>query len=396
MELKIEYRKLADLLPYVNNARTHSDEQVRQLAASIKEFGFNAPVAVDAQGMILCGHGRVMAAKKLGLKEVPTVCLSHLSDTQVKAYILADNKLALNAGWDADLLKIELEDLKESDFDLNLTGFSDDELNSILIDDPTEVKEDKFDGEPPEVAKSQRGDIWTLGEHRLMCGDSTSENDIKCLILEDKIDLVLTDPPYGINAVNSSGTTRNQYEKALVRPSQYQQIIGDDSTDTARKNFEIIRKISDIQVIFGGNYFTDFLPPSRCWFVWDKGQPEESPFAQCELAWVSVDGTVRLFKHLWAGLIREGDRAVEGTKRIHQTQKPVGLCADIIQHFDKVQTVMDCFGGSGSTLIACEKLNRKCRMMEMSEQYVDVIIERWQKLTGKDAVRQDGVKFKDL
>lgn len=149
-------------------------------------------------------------------------------------------------------------------------------------------------------------------------------------------------------------------------------------------------------MIFGGNYFTDFLPPSRCWFVWDKGQPSESPFAQCELAWVSKDGTVRIFKHLWAGLIREGDRSVEGERRVHPTQKPVGLLSDIIQHFDNVQTVLDCFGGSGSTLIACEQLNRKCRMMELDEHYCDVIIQRWQKLTGKDAIRQDGVKFNDL
>lgn len=182
MKLKIEYRKVSDLLPYARNARTHSDTQVSQLAASIKEFGFNNPVAVDGEGMILCGHGRVMAAQKLHLTEVPTVCLSHLSPTQVKAYILADNKLALNAGWDNDLLKVELEDLKDSDFDLNLTGFSDDELKDILVEDPTEVQEDNFDGEPPEVAKSKLGDIWTMGEHRLMCGDSTSENDVKCLM----------------------------------------------------------------------------------------------------------------------------------------------------------------------------------------------------------------------
>lgn len=215
MELKIEYRKLDELLPYVNNARTHSDEQIKQLAASIKEFGFNAPVAVDAEGMILCGHGRVMAAKKLGLKEVPTVCLSHLSDTQVKAYILADNKLALNAGWDADLLKIELEDLKDSDFDLNLTGFSDDELKNILIDDPTEAKEDSFDCAPPEVAKCQKGDIWFLGEHRLVCGDSTIEGDVKCAVMDDRIDLVLTDPPYGIKAVNSQGALEVSIQKHL-------------------------------------------------------------------------------------------------------------------------------------------------------------------------------------
>ena len=198
MKLKIEYRKVSELLPYARNARTHSDEQVSQLAASIKEFGFNNPVAIDADGMILCGHGRVMAAKKLGLTEVPTVCLSHLSDTQVKAYILADNKLALNAGWDNDMLKVELEDLKDLDFDLNLTGFSDEELKAILVEDPTEAHEDDFDEEPPEVAKSQLGDIWTLGEHRLMCGDSTSENDVKCLMQGDISDLVFTDPPYGM------------------------------------------------------------------------------------------------------------------------------------------------------------------------------------------------------
>lgn len=198
MKLKIEYRKVSDLLPYARNARTHSDEQVSQLAASIKEFGFNNPVAIDADGMILCGHGRVMAAQKLHMAEVPTVCLSHLSETQVKAYILADNKLALNAGWDNDMLKVELEDLKDSDFDLNLTGFSDDELKDILVEDPTEVQEDNFDGEPPEVAKSQLGDIWTMGEHRLMCGDSTSENDVKCLMQGELADLLITDPPYNV------------------------------------------------------------------------------------------------------------------------------------------------------------------------------------------------------
>lgn len=214
MKLKIKYRKVSELLPYARNARTHSDAQVSQLAASIKEFGFNNPVAIDADGMILCGHGRVMAAQKLGLKEVPTVCLSHLSPTQVKAYILADNKLALNAGWDADLLKIELEDLKESDFDLNLTGFTDDELNSILIDDPTEAKEDNFDGELPEVAKSQRSDIWTLGGHRLMCGDSTSENDVKSLMQGEKADLVFTDPPYKLE---TEGGCKGEIGKSLKK-----------------------------------------------------------------------------------------------------------------------------------------------------------------------------------
>lgn len=393
MELKIEYRKLDELLPYVNNARTHSDEQIRQLAASIKEFGFNAPVAVDGEGMILCGHGRVMAAKKLGLKEVPTVCLSHLSATQVKAYILADNKLALNAGWDADLLKIELEDLKDSDFDLNLTGFSDDELKNILIDDPTEAKEDSFDCAPPEVAKCQKGDIWTLGEHRLMCGDSTLENDVKCLLLDDKVDLVLTDPPYGINVVSEDGKVGTDF--GVAKKGTYRPIIADDTTDTAQKAVEILQKLCDRLIVWGGNYFLAFLPPSDGWLVWDKRCDSgiKNTFADAELAYCSFHTPVRVYHQLWNGMIREG----EHDKRVHPTQKPVKMLGEILSDFSSENNiVMDLFGGSGSTLIACEQLGRKCRMMELDEHYCDVIIQRWQKLTGKDAVRQDGVKFKDL
>ena len=268
MKLKIEYRKVSDLLPYARNARTHSDAQVSQLAASIKEFGFNNPVAIDADGMILCGHGRVMAAQKLGLKEVPTVCLSHLSPTQVKAYILADNKLALNAGWDADLLKIELEDLKEIEFDLNLTGFSDEELKDILVEDPTEAHEDNFDGEPPEVAKSQLGDIWTLGEHRLMCGDSTSENDVKALMQDEKADLVFTDPPYGINAVSANGKVGADF--GITKKGKYKQVLADDTTETAQKAYEVFSKFCDKKIIWGGNYFLSFLPLSDSWLIWDK------------------------------------------------------------------------------------------------------------------------------
>lgn len=183
MKLKIEYRKVSELLPYARNARTHSDAQVSQLAASIKEFGFNNPVAIDADGMILCGHGRVMAAQKLGLTEVPTVCLSHLSSTQKKAYILADNKLALNAGWDNDMLKVELEDLKFSNFDLDLVGFSTEELDEIMNqDEEPEVEDDDYTVTVPQEPKAKLGEIYILGKHRLMCGDSTSIQDVEKLM----------------------------------------------------------------------------------------------------------------------------------------------------------------------------------------------------------------------
>lgn len=393
MKLKIEYRKVSELLPYARNARTHSDEQVSQLAASIKEFGFNNPVAIDADGMILCGHGRVMAAQKLHMAEVPTVCLSHLSETQVKAYILADNKLALNAGWDNDMLKVELEDLKDSDFDLNLTGFSDDELKDILVEGPTEVQEDNFEGEPPEVAKSQLGDIWTLGEHRLMCGDSTSENDVKCLMQDEKADLVLTDPPYGIKVVNTDGKVGADF--GIAKKGKYKQVLADDTTETAQKAYEVFSKFCDKIIIWGGNYFLSFLPLSDSWIIWDKRCESgiKNTFANGEMAWCSFHTPVRVYHQLWNGMIREG----EHEKRVHPTQKPIKMLGEILQDFTKESDIiLDCFGGSGSTLIACEQLKRKCRMIEYEPFYIDVIIQRWQKLTGKEAVRQDGIKFNDL
>lgn len=393
MKLKIEYRKVSELLPYARNARTHSDEQVSQLAASIKEFGFNNPVAVDGDGMILCGHGRVMAAKKLGLTEVPTVCLSHLSATQVKAYILADNKLALNAGWDNDMLKVELEDLKDLDFDLNLTGFSDEELKAILVEDPTDAHEDNFDGEPPEVAKSQLGDIWTLGEHRLMCGDSTSENDVKTLMQDEKVDLIFTDPPYGINVVSADGKVGTDF--GIAKKGKYKQVLADDTTETAQKAYEVFSKFCDKKIIWGGNYFLSFLPLSDSWIIWDKRCESgiKNTFADAEMAWCSFHTPVRVYHQLWNGMIREG----EHEKRVHPTQKPIKMLGEILQDFTKESDIiLDCFGGSGSTLIACEQLKRKCRMIEYEPYYIDIIIQRWQKLTGKEAVRQDGIKFNDL
>lgn len=507
MKLKIEYRKVSELLPYARNARTHSDEQVSQLAASIKEFGFNNPVAVDGDGMILCGHGRVMAAKKLGLTEVPTVCLSHLSDTQVKAYILADNKLALNAGWDNDMLKVELEDLKDLDFDLNLTGFSDEELKAILVEDPTEAHEDDFDEDPPEVAKSQLGDIWTLGEHRLMCGDSTSENDVKCLMQGDISDLVFTDPPYGMKKEAEGVLNDNlNYDDLLEFNKRWIPLSFKFLKDNGSWYcWGIDEPLMDIY----SNILKPMIKTQKLTFrnliTWDKGHSqgqlskdfrcyapadEKCLFAMCGvqgfnnnadnyfekwepirlylkeqrdlMGWSNADMKVMLghspksgchwfdksqwsfptkeeyqtwqkqaeekaFNREYDELKREYDElkreyyktrayfdnvhdnmnsvwhfertSVEERKDTgnHATPKPIALCCRAIKTSSREnEIVLDLFGGSGSTLIACEQLGRKARLMELDEPYCDVIIQRFQKLTGKEAVRQDGIKFNDL
>ena len=233
-KLEIVYKNIDELLPYVNNARTHDEMQINQIASSIKEFGFNSPIAIDNDNMILCGHGRLLGAKKLGLKEVPTVCLSHLTPQEKKAYILADNKIALNSGWDFDLLKLEFEDLKSVDFNLSLTGFSDNEINDLFNDiDKKEEKDDNFDGEPPEVAKSQLGDIWILGEHRLMCGDSTSENDVKALMQDEKADMIFTDPPYNVAIGDKNKAINdNRVARGLSRTNSIETNIANDKFKT--------------------------------------------------------------------------------------------------------------------------------------------------------------------
>ena len=430
-DLRVVYRDPAELIPYARNARTHSPEQIAKLAASIKEFGFTTPVELDGENGILSGHGRVLAAQKLGLKRIPTIDLSGLTEAQRRAYILAANRLALDAGWDEELLAIELSDLSGLDVDLSVTGFTDEEIEEALQSDGLAADdEDAADeipeADPAETAKTKRGDVWICGGHRVMCGDSTSAADIDLLMGGGHADLLLTDPPYGVSIVKGAGkiggdkpfgskaergvvsgkaprpikfkgTTRGEYDGAMVAATEYFPIIGDESTETARKSYEAAKAVTDEQIIFGGNYFTDFLPPSRCWIAWDKGMPDGTPFAQIELAWVSKDANARLFHRLWAGLCREGSREVEGVKRVHPTQKPVSLMEDCLGMFPNAKVVLDLFGGSGSTLLACERQGRECRMMEMAEHYCDVIVQRWQKLTGKQAVREsDGQLFDEI
>jgi DNA modification methylase len=394
---QVSYREISDLIPYINNARTHSDEQINQIASSIKEFGFTNPVLVDGENGIIAGHGRVMAAKKLNIQEVPTIELSHLSDTQKKAYILADNKLALNAGWDGQILSLELLGLQEADFDLDLIGFSQEEVDEILSPDIEKCEGKTDPDEVPEVTeepKTKLGDVWILGKHRLMCGDSTNIDALERLMDGRKADVVFTDPPYGVSIVNIKkdkevgGGSAVKFGKVggggVVDAKEYAEIIGDDTTDTARDFYNSCIAVGiDRFIIWGGNYFTDFLPPSPCWLVWDK--QNSGNFADVELAWCSDGTAAKLYRFTWNGMSRQGDRKTELSTRVHPTQKPVGMFEEIFKDF-KFTLCLDGFLGSGSSLIACEKTNRICYGMEMSAQYCDVIINRWQNFTGNDAV----------
>lgn len=385
---KYEMIDISELHPYENNARTHSDSQLEAICNSIKEFGFINPVIIDENNMILVGHGRIEASKRLGIKQAPFRRVTNLTDDQKKAYILADNKLSDLGGWDEDMLAQELESIS---LDMSAFGFED---FNIDIDEPEpEIAEDDFDvdGALEMESRVTRGQVWRLGEHLLMCGDSTCEADIKKLIDDTEIELVLTDAPYGIDVVqnNTIGgskpvTIGNKESKNIVKANNYMKVKGDETTDTAKKNYEIIKDLSKNQILFGGNYFTEFLFPSRCWIVWDK--ENTGNFADAELAWTSFDKGVKLYHWMWNGICRKGDRETEGVKRVHPTQKPVGMLADILRDFSaEGDTVLDCFGGSGSTLLACEQTRRKCFIMEYEEHYCEVIIQRWESLTGKQA-----------
>lgn len=370
---------IKDIVPYDKNPRKNKDA-VDKVAASLREFGFRQPIVVDKDNVIIAGHTRLLAAKKLKMKEVPVLVADDLTEEQVRAYRLADNKTAEFAEWDVDLLSEELDSIL--DIDMEQFGFDLDLDN--LDDEEAEVVED----EPPEEVESRckLGDVWQLGEHRLICGDSTDIGVIERLMDGERADLVLTDPPYGINVVSNDG---NIGADNLTKANEYAPIIGDDTTDTARASYDVALTVSENQIIFGGNYFTDFLPPVRCWIVWDK--ENTGNFADGELAWTSFDKGVKIYRFMWNGLIREGNRNVEGTKRVHPTQKPVGMLIDILKDFSSEgQFILDLFGGSGSTLIACEQTGRRCFMAELSEHYCDVIISRWEQLTEQEAVLLTG------
>jgi site-specific DNA-methyltransferase (adenine-specific) len=402
--MQVEQISIENLIPYVNNARTHSDAQVAQIAASIKEFGFNNPVLIADDNSIIAGHGRVMAARKLGKDTVPVVRLSHLTEMQRKAYILADNKLALNADWDNSLLAIELADLKDLGFDTDLTGFSADEIAALMPVELTEGLTDEDEvPEAPVDPVTKLGDVWLLGKHRLMCGDSTSVSDLQKLTDGQLVDMWLTDPPY--NVAYEGGTK----EKLTIKndemgDDQFRQFLRDSyvSADMVMKPGAVfyIWHADSEGYNFRGAAKDAGWTVRQC-LIWKKSslvmgrQDYHWKHEPCLYGWKDGAG------HLWAAdrkqtTILEFDKPTRNGE--HPTMKPVALFEyQMLNNTKGGDIVLDSFGGSGTTMIAAEKNGRVSRLMELDPKYCDVIIKRWQDFTGKTATLEEtGESFNEL
>ena len=483
-------KKSDELIPYINNSRTHSDAQVSQIAASIKEWGFTNPLLIDESGSVIAGHGRLMAAVELGLDEVPCIVVAGLTETQRKAYVLADNQLALNAGWDVDLLKLELKDLSDMEYDISLLGFDGDFVGDLLADETEGLTDEDAVPDAPEIPVTVEGDVWVLGRHRLMCGDSTSIDAVEKLMAGQKADMVFTDPPYGMKKEKDGVLNDNlNYDdllefnrewiplsfsvtsesgswycwgtdeplmdiySAIIKPmiksqqATFRNLITWAKGDGQGQKSENTRSyaIADEKCLFimcgvqgfnnnADNYFEgweplrDYLLSQRVKAGWDiptmKKIAGHSDLNRdhwtCKSQWNmptrqvyqsfqqwAIDNNSDVFKREYDDLKREyySTRAYfnnthdnfnnvwefkrhkrDGSEGGHATPKPVDLCQRAIKSSSEESgVVFDLFGGSGSTLIACEKTARHCRMMELDPKYCDVIIKRWQEFTGKTA-----------
>jgi site-specific DNA-methyltransferase (adenine-specific) len=390
--MNITEKNVAELIPYANNSRTHSDEQVAQIAASIKEFGWTNPILIT-DNSIIAGHGRLMAARKLGMSKVPCIEVKNLTTAQVKAYIIADNKLALNAGWDNELLNIEFQELEELGFDLELTGFSLEEIDALKPAELTEGLTDE-DAAPdvPAEAKTKPGDIYQLGKHRLMCGDSCSTNDMEKLCDGLLVDMWLTDPPYN---VAYEGKTKDalKIQNDSMGDDQFRQFLRD-----AYVTADLVMKPGAVFYIWhadseGYNFrgaAQDAGWKVRQCLIWKKStmvmgrQDYHWKHEPCLYGWKEGAG------HLWATdrkqtTILEFDKPSRNGE--HPTMKPVALFEyQMLNNTKGGDIVLDSFGGSGTTLIAAEKNGRVARLMELDPKYCDVIVKRWEDFTGKKAV----------
>lgn len=374
-ELKIEYKKIEDLIPYVNNTRTHSENQVAQIASSIKEFGWTNPILLDGENGIIAGHGRLMAAQKLNETEVPTIQLHGLSETQKKAYIIADNKLALNAGWDNELLKLELVGLKDAGYDLSLTGFSADEL--IAFEPITEglVDEDKVP-EVPEEPKTKLGDIYKLGNHRLMCGDSTSIDAVDKLMNGNEVDLIFTDPPYNVSFNGRSGK-HDVIKNDNLSESDFAIFI-EEVCNTIKainpKAYYIWCNWNFYGILQGKLDYKTCIVWAKNVFGMGNGYRHQHEFC---LFNGKIDEIIKNESDLW--------EVKKDHNYVHPTQKPVALSVRAFSNHIKLLNVLDLFGGSGSTLIGAEQTGRKAFLMELDPKYCDVIVKRWEDFTGQKA-----------
>ena len=427
MAAQIEDREVSGLRPYANNARTHSRKQLKQIATSIERFGFTNPILISEAGEIIAGHGRVEAAKLLGLKNVPTIVLAHLTDAERRAYVLADNKLALNAGWDRDILAIELQGLIDLDFDVELTGFGLAETDFIL-DDAAQSDPEGSDGPedyvPPlaTAALTRRSDIWLLGRHRLICGDARLAEGYKALLGEERADLVFTDPPYNVRIdghVSGLGGVRHRefaFASGEMSKTQFTAFL----TESLSAISSVMRHGAIAFVCMDWRHMGEILAAGEVAFselknlvVWNKTNPGMGAFyrSKHELIFVFKMGTAehtnsfglgdtgRYRTNVWdhAGISSmTASRADE--LAMHPTVKPVALIADAIRDCSRRgEIVLDAFGGSGSTLIAAEKTGRAARLVEFDPLYCDTIVRRWQLLTGKRAkLAATGQTFEEI
>lgn len=396
---KVEQWPIEKLVPYAKNSRTHSEEQVAQIAASIREWGFTTAVLVDESGSIIAGHGRVMAARKLGMESLPVMVAAGWTDAQKRAYVIADNKLALNAGWDNELLALELGELGDAGFDLELTGFTDEEIKALM---PVELDQVKNEGESEEIpslpakAITVPGDVWILGNHRLMCGDSTSTDAVDKLMEGKMADMIFTDPPYALFG-NSTGIGGVADDK-MVRPF-FRDILTECKTRV--KRYGHVYVCCDWHSAFVIESISREVElTAKNLIVWDKGSGGVGTMYQHCYEFVWFFGNTP--KQTTTTKTGSGERIVQGvpniwrfprvnaSEREHNAAKPVDMiCVPLEASSDKGSVVLDLFGGSGSTMIACEKTGRIARMMEMEPKYCDVIIKRWQEFTGKIAVHAE-------
>ena len=398
--MQIKEIEVSKLIPYVNNSRTHDDAQVAQLAASIKEFGFRNPILVDGVG-IIAGHGRLMAARKLGLEKVPTIDCSDMTETQKKAYIIADNKLALNSGWDTNLLSLELEELDANGFNLELLGFDSKELDELLAPEIVEGLTDE-DAVPdvPDEPKTKLGDIYILGNHRLMCGDSTSITDVEKLMDGKKADMVFTSPPYNANTMAGDGGVFDSKPVKLYKEGYSDNLNSADYIDFIKSVLNICFTATDGFIFWNVNYNAkskfeyikqiedriDYLVEQICW-----KKSSTIPFkGMLKRAWEPIYVFSTNKQNLNVKEITENFWEVSNVNSQHKEHKacfPVALPEKGI-HLVNANTgiIFEPFCGSGTTVIAAEKNNRKCYGMELDPKYCDVIVKRWEDFTGKQAI----------
>ena len=390
------------LIPYARNSRTHNDEQVAQIMASIKEFGFTNPILIGSDNVIIAGHGRLLAAQRLGMTEVPVIVLPDLTETQRRALVIADNRIALNAGWDEKMLALEIGELKDEDFDLTNLGFTDDELTALEnfgeIQDTGNTEDDEVPEAPVEPT-SKHGDVWQLGNHRLMCGDTTMIDDFKKLMQNDVADMIFTDPPYNVNY----GATMKDKLRYHTSPNHGRTIMNDNLGEDFEQ-FLYDACTNMLMYCKGAAYvcmssselhtlYSAFVKAGGKWstfIIWAKntftlGRADyQRQYEPILYGWVSDK------PHYWCGDRNQSDIWEYNKPQhndLHPTMKPVELVERAINNSSKVgEIVLDGFGGSGSTLIACEKTGRVARLMELDPKYCDVIVKRWEDWTGKKAV----------